>query len=85
MIAALALALTASQVPLYDVTHALVGYGCAGASAPVYRLYEDDFTSCAAIEPIPLERVPACDLAALMPTDSNIEACTGRPWWESAP
>lgn len=24
----------------------------------------------------------ACQLAAIAPTDSNIEACTGRPWYQ---
>lgn len=24
----------------------------------------------------------ACELADIAPTDSNIEACLGRPWWQ---
>ena len=60
----------------------LVGHGCDGSPAPLYREAEDEFPPCRAIERVSLDDVPACDLARLLPTDSNIEACTGRPWYE---
>lgn len=60
----------------------LVGHDCIGASSRLYREAEDDFPPCRDIHRVRLDEVPACDLAQLLPTDSNIEACTGRPWYE---
>lgn len=31
----------------------------------------------------PARQLTACELADIAPTDSNIEACLGRPWWQA--
>lgn len=74
---ALALSLALAPTPLWQAEFALVGYGCAGSSAPLYRMAEDEFPDCRAIERIPLRLLPPCIRAKLMPTDINVEACFG--------
>ncbi|CCF19147.1 protein of unknown function [Pseudorhizobium banfieldiae] len=77
---ALALLLPSPALAYPDTV--LIGIGCQGQQGEIYRLHEDEFPQCQAIAPIDVDLVPACPLADLLPTDGNIEACTGRPWHE---
>jgi len=67
----------------------LVGYGCEGATGPLYRAAEDEFPTCKRIEPIapgdgsPAEETRQCiERAQASGAAGQVEA--GRAWWREA-